>query len=185
MGLGSYHPTLSCFTRPPHDISAGYQGLVFNQGIGNAVCHGVSGIGHIDLQDRTKIRFDYDEQVTPGKPALASKVFIGARVRKPYFVQENGGRGIWAVLPPLAGGRGRTAAGWPAYFSCAPRRDRANRRAGAPLPANAAVPARNTPPRAAALSSRTLIIAQTAGISSRRVATTPVHLLFQAQLALE
>ncbi len=63
------------------DISAGYQGLVFNQGIGNAVCHGVSGIGHIDLQDRTKIRFDYDEQVTPGKPALASKVFIGTRIR--------------------------------------------------------------------------------------------------------
>lgn len=63
------------------DISAGYQGLVFNQGIGNAVCHGVYGVGHIDLQDRTKIRFDYSEQATPGSPVEVSKVFIGTRIR--------------------------------------------------------------------------------------------------------
>ncbi|ALW85248.1 hypothetical protein AUC43_09155 [Hymenobacter sedentarius] len=63
------------------DISAGYQGLVFNQGVGNAVCHGVYGVGHIDLQDRTKIRFDYSEQATPGSAAQISKAFIGTRVR--------------------------------------------------------------------------------------------------------
>lgn len=63
------------------DISAGYQGLVFNQGIGNTVCHGVFGTGHIDLKNRNKIRFDYDEQKTPGSVTLVHKTFLGTRIR--------------------------------------------------------------------------------------------------------
>ena len=58
-----------------------YRALDFNQTRGDAQCHGVGGYAALDSLDRNLLRIVYREQVTPGQPAYADRLFIGYRQR--------------------------------------------------------------------------------------------------------
>lgn len=56
-----------------------YRALDFNQTRGDAQCHGVYGYAALDSLDRNRLRIVYREQVTPGQPEYADRIFIGYR----------------------------------------------------------------------------------------------------------
>lgn len=56
-----------------------YRAISFNQTRGDAICHGIYGSGILDSIDRNKIYLKYNEQLTPGQPEYAPRVFIGYR----------------------------------------------------------------------------------------------------------
>lgn len=56
-----------------------YRAITFNQTRGDAMCHGVYGYGILDSIDRNKIYIKYNEQLHPGQPEYAPRIFIGHR----------------------------------------------------------------------------------------------------------
>jgi len=61
------------------NVIPAYKALKFNQTRGDATCHGVYGVASLDSVDRRKLKITYNEQLVPGQPEYAARVFIGYR----------------------------------------------------------------------------------------------------------
>lgn len=61
------------------NVIPAYKALKFNQTRGDASCHGVYGVASLDSVDRRKLKITYNEQLVPGQPEYAARVFIGFR----------------------------------------------------------------------------------------------------------